>query len=190
MNESLSVDEMIDRRIAQRLKALRLARDWSLDDLALQSGVSRASLSRLEKAEVSATAQVMGRLCAAFGLTLTGLMAMVEDGFPPLVRGPEQLAWRDPETGFTRRAVSPPAQALRGEVLFCELEAAVRIAYDRPPRPGLEHHLVMTGGELALTVDGVRHDLKAGDCLRYQLRGASLFETPDHAGANYYLFMV
>jgi transcriptional regulator with XRE-family HTH domain len=180
----------IDARIAQRIRALRAERGWRLDELAERSGVSRASLSRLENGEVSPTAQVLGRLCAAFGLTLSRLMLMVEDGFAPVVRAAEQLVWTDPDSGFRRRAVSPPARALRGEVLECELQPSTRISYERPPRPGLEHHLVMSDGELALTIEGVRHALKRGDCLRYQLNGPSLFETPPHCGARYLLFMV
>ncbi|MBL8895276.1 MAG: helix-turn-helix domain-containing protein, partial [Rhizobiales bacterium] len=36
-------DRSIDRLIAQRLKALRNERGWSLDELAKLSGVSRAT---------------------------------------------------------------------------------------------------------------------------------------------------
>ena len=32
--------------------------------------------------------------------------------------------------------------------------------------------------------------LRPGDCLRYQLAGASLFETPRDSGARYLLFIV
>ena len=55
-------DRDLDLRIAGRLKALRAERGWSLDALARRSNVSRATLSRLENAEVSATANVLGRL--------------------------------------------------------------------------------------------------------------------------------
>ncbi len=188
--ESYPDDHSIDRRLAQRLKALRIERQWSLDDLAEKSGVSRASLSRIENGEVSPTAQVMGRLCAAFALTMSRLMLMVEDGFPALVQPDQQPLWTDPETGFRRLSVSPPALGLKGEVIRCALRPGTTIAYDNPPRAGLEHHLVMIDGELLLTVDGRRHALKAGDCLRYQLAGASRFETPAAAGASYYLFIV
>ena len=41
-------EESIDQRIAGRLKSLRNERGWSLDELARLSGVSRATLSRLE----------------------------------------------------------------------------------------------------------------------------------------------
>lgn len=185
----LSTTDM-DDRIARRLKALRAERGWSLDDLARESGVSRASLSRLEKAEVSPTASVLGRLCAAYGLPLSRLMRMVEDSFQPVVRHDAQLVWTDASVGFERRSVSPPARTLAGEVLECTLAAGARIAYDRPPRPGLEHHIVVLEGRLTITVDGVAHALGPGDCLRYQLAGATVFETAPSCGARYHLFLV
>ena len=183
-------DAGVDRRIARRLKALRGERGWSLDALAKRSGVSRATLSRLENAEVSATASVLGKLCAAYGLTLSRLMHMVEDGFAPLVRRVAQSVWTDPETGFRRRPVSPPAQGLAGEALEGTLDPGTRLAYDAPPRPGLEHHLVMLEGRLGVTVGGRTYDLQPGDCLRYQLFGPSAFATPGDCGARYLMFTV
>lgn len=189
--ENPPTDELsIDRRIAQRLRALRGERGWSLDELARRSGVSRATLSRLENAEVSPTASVLGKLCAAYGLTMSRLMHLVEGDFRALVRRDAQPVWLDPEIGFRRRSVSPPSQTLAGEALECELQPGTRIAYDEPPRPGLEHHLLLLDGALSITVAGTTHDLRPGDCLRYQLFGPSVFATPADSGARYVLFMV
>ena len=190
MEYPLTDDTSIDRRIARRLKHLRTERGWSLDDLAKRSTVSRATLSRLENAEVSPTASVLGKLCAAHGLTMSRLMHMVEGGFQPLLSRNAQALWTDPETGLKRRAVSPPAETLAGEALECELQPGTRIAYDAPPRPGLEHHLVLMEGELEGSVDGQTHALRQGGCLRDQLFGASAFRTPDHTGARYIIFIV
>lgn len=190
MRNSKIESDNIDRRLAVRLRALRAERGWSLDELAKRSGVSRATLSRLEKAEVSPTAQVLGRLGAAYGLTMSRLMHLVEGDFQPVIRAAAQEVWTDPETGFRRRSLSPPAQALAGECLQGDLPAGQCIAYDAPPRPGLEHHLVMLDGRLTVTVDGQVHDLRPGDCLRYQLYGASRFETPEDGGARYILFIM
>lgn len=190
MENSTQPDVELDRRIAGRLKALRQERGWSLDELAGRAGVSRATLSRLENADVSATASVLGKLCAAYGLTMSRLMLMVEDDFVPLVPESAQALWIDDSAGFRRRSVSPPAQQLAGEVLACELGAGASITYERSPRPGLEHHLLMLEGELAITVDGHAYSLHPGDCLRYQLFGASAFATPPHSGARYLLFIV
>jgi transcriptional regulator with XRE-family HTH domain len=180
----------IDRRIAQRLKSLRAERGWSLDELAGRSDVSRATLSRLENADVSPTASVLGKLAAAYGLTISRLMHLVEDDFAPLIRRDAQPVWSDSGIGFIRRSISPPAQTLSAEVLECALEPGTRITYEAPPRRGLEHHLVMIEGRLDITVDGQSHALQPGDCLRYQLFGASAFATPANTGAKYILVMV
>ncbi len=180
----------LDVQLAERLQGLRKEREWSLEELARRSGVSRASLSRLENAETSATAVVLGQLCAAYGLTLSRLMHMVEGGFSPVVRRKDQQVWEDPETGFRRRVVSPPAGALAGEALEGELPAKSHISYDASPRPGLEHHIVVMSGRLEVTIENVAHDLGPGDCLRYQLRGPSAFTTGPRSGARYMLFMV
>lgn len=183
-------ESTIDRRIAQRLRSLRAERDWSLDELARRTEVSRATLSRLENAEVSPTASVLGKLAAAYGLTISRLMHMVEDDFAPLIRRDAQPLWIDPDLGFRRRSVSPPAQTLRGEVLECELQPGTRITYDHPPRVGLEHHLLLTDGQLEISIEGQTYDLRPGDCLRYQLYGASAFATPRRSGAKYVLVVL
>ncbi|MBA5777767.1 helix-turn-helix transcriptional regulator [Stappia sp. F7233] len=190
METAIAHEPDMDRRIAERLKSLRAERGWSLDELARRSTVSRATLSRLENAEVSPTAQVLGRLCAAFGLPLSRLMLMVEQDFDAVVRRDAQPIWRDPENGFVRRSVSPPSRELTGEVIECQLAAGVRIHYPVPPRHGLEHHLCLLEGELRVSVSGHPHDLRPGDCLRYRLSGESLFETPSETGARYLLFIL
>ncbi len=180
----------LSKRLAGRLKELRVGRGWSLDQLATHSGVSRATLSRMEKAEVSPTAEGLGRLCAAYELPMSRLMMMVEDSFAPKVPFANQVEWEDPDTGFNRRSVSPPAGGLSGEVLECHLPSGQRIAYGTPSRSGLEHHLVMLDGALNLTVDGVTHALSGGDCLRYHLSGATTFETGPTRGARYLMVLI
>jgi transcriptional regulator with XRE-family HTH domain len=188
--ENADADDLTDRRIAERLKALRAEHGWSLDELAGLCQVSRATLSRLENAEVSPTTHVLGKLCTAYGMPISRLMQMVEVDFAPLMRRGAQPVWRDPSIGFRRRSVSPPARSLAGEALECELDPDTRITYERPPRPGLEHHLILVEGRLQLTINGATHDLQPGDCLRYQLTGTSVFVTPADTGARYFLFIV
>ncbi len=177
-------------RLADRLKELRQSRGWSLDQLAAQSGLSRATLSRLEKAEVSPSAESLGRLCAAHDLPVSRLLMMVEESFTPKVPFERQPEWQDPESGYTRRSVSPPAPGLSGEVLECHLPPGAVISYDMPPKQGQEHHLVLLDGALTLTVDETPHHLSAGDCLRYHLSGPTRFETGQARGARYILVLI
>lgn len=174
--------------LAEHLRTLRTDRGLTLQELAAGSGVSRATLSRIENGEVSPTAETLGRLASAFALPLSQLLAPLEADFPPLVRHADQSVWQDRGHGFTRRALSPPSGQLKLEMIECAIEPRQHIAYDRPAFPGHEHHLVLLSGALALIVDGVRHELAPGDCLRYRLRGASSFETGDQP-ARYIIAM-
>jgi transcriptional regulator with XRE-family HTH domain len=163
--------------LAEHLRTLRVERGLTLQALAAKSDISRATLSRVENGDVSPTAETLGRLASALTLPISQLLAPMESGFPALVRRAEQSVWLDPNTGFSRRAVSPPSGQLTLEMIECTIEPHQRIVYGRPAVSGHEHHLVMLSGALSLTIDSVRHELLPGDCLRYRLRGSSCFET-------------
>jgi transcriptional regulator with XRE-family HTH domain len=187
--ENAGIDQDLDQLIAQRLKSLRSDRGWSLDELAKRSGISRATLSRLENADVSPTASVLGKLCAAYGMTMSRLIRMVEESYAPVIRRGQQMLWIDPESGYRRHSISPPAQSLAGEVLHCELPPHTRIDYEDAPRPGLEHHLVLVDGQLDMTIGSDHYALDTGDCLRFQLFGSSSYQAGAD-GAAYFLFLV
>ena len=178
-----------DMRLAERLRTLRQARRWSLDELSAHSGVSRASLSRIENGEVSPTASVLGRLAGAHRTTVSRLLADIEADAPALVRRAEQPEWIDPDTGFRRRSISPPSLEFDCELVCCELPPGAAIDYPLPPRLGLEHHLYLIDGALELTIEGAVHRLRAGDCLRYKLMGASRFVATGRRPARYILVL-
>lgn len=177
--------EQFEAKLVARLAALREERGWSLDALAQASGISRATLSRLERGESSPTAALLGKLCAAYGMPMSRLIAAVEEGGPQLVKAADQAVWTDPASGFTRRMVSPPAQGLRGELVEGRLPAGAVIDYERPPQAGLEQHIWLLDGLLDYTLDGATWRLEPGDCLRFRLVGATRFSCPGTTGAHY-----
>lgn len=186
----MAMPETLTTRLALQLKSLRHASGWSLDQLASKSGISRATLSRLEQAKVSPTAEVLGKLCTSYALPLSRLMTMVEDSFDVLVPFDEQSESEDSQTGFVRRTVSPSAGSLLGEILECHLPPDTSIIDGRTTRPSQEHHLVLLDGALEVTVEGESYDLTAGDCLRYHLSGSSQFATKKERGARYLLVLI
>ncbi len=185
-----TVDQDVERRIAQRLAQLRAEHAWSLDALAERTGISRATLSRLERGELSPTAAMLGRLCAAYGWTLSRLMADAESPPPDLVPADGQAEWTDPESGYRRRMVSPPGPGLRGELVEVRLPADASVSFETSPIAGLEHHLWMLDGALTVTVDGTDVQLRAGDCLRYLLAGPTRFQATGKKDARYLVAIV
>jgi transcriptional regulator with XRE-family HTH domain len=176
----------LESAIGERLRLLRTARNQTLDDLANASGVSRAMISRIERGEASPTAQLLSRLCAALDLTLSAFFAFSQGDGEPLSRREKQTVWRDPETGYQRRAVSPPNTASRVEVIDVEFPPGARIAY--PPetaKAGMTQHVWLFSGTLRMTIAGTVHDLAPGDCLYMSITEGHVFENPGTEPAHY-----
>lgn len=176
--------------LAKRLGDLRKARNWSLDDLAEKTEISRATLSRIERGGTSPTAAALGQFAKAFGLSMAELFGVGPASHEAKVRRGEQLVWEDPETGFQRRSVSPAISGFRGSVIEGTLPAGATISYSVPPLPDLEHHLVLLQGCLAVTLGDQRHDLEVGDCMRFRLNTPNAYHAPGPDPARYLLTVI
>ena len=153
-------------RLAQRLRLERDSRGWSLADLAERSGVSKATISKIERAEVSPTSVVLVRLASAFDLTLAGLLLRAEGQPNRLSRVAEQPVWRDPETGYLRRQVfSRPDHPI--EIVRVEMPAKKRVTLPASSYAHIRQILWVLSGALVITEAGVRHELGTGDCLGF-----------------------
>ncbi|WP_123968830.1 helix-turn-helix domain-containing protein [Streptomyces sp. TLI_185] len=180
----------VDARLGARLAELRAERGWSLGELAERSGVSRSTLSRAERAEISPTASLLNRLCGVYGRTMSQLLSEVEAEPALLVPAAEQQVWEDRASGFVRRSVSPPHPGLRGELVEGRLTAGADIAYDRPPVPGLEQHIWVLEGALRVTSQEKEHHLGTGDCLRLRVWGPTRFRCTGPDDVRYVLAVV
>lgn len=176
-----------DRALARRLAALRREAGLTLDVVEERSGVSRATLSRIERGETSPTAHVLGRLCTAYKVTMSELLLSIEEGGPRCMPRSQATQWRDPETGFSRAAISPPAKGYSIELVWAELPPRTSVHYDEPPMHGMEQHVVLFEGELRLTLGEDQYHLRRDDCLRTKLYTPVSFFNPGRSTARYLL---
>jgi quercetin dioxygenase-like cupin family protein len=137
---------------------------------------------------------LLGRLSAAFGLTLSQLFARMEEqpartsGL--VARAADQPVWRDPETGFVRRSLSPPDFGHSGraplELVWGELPPGGSISYQSASRAFIaDQQLVVIGGTLSITVGATEHTLEAGDCLWFGPPTDVTFHNPAVARCRY-----
>jgi transcriptional regulator with XRE-family HTH domain len=153
-------------QIARRVRFEREMRGWSLADLAERSGVSKATISKIEREEVSPTAVVLVRLAGAFDLTLAGLLLRAEGEGKRLSRAAEQPHWRDPETGYLRKQVfCRPDHPL--EIVQVELPAGKRLLLPASSYAHIRQSIWVQAGDLVIVEGGERHLLGAGDCLGF-----------------------
>lgn len=159
-----TISNDFDHCLGERVRAEREMRGWSLSDLATQSGVSRAMIHKIERGESSPTASLLGKLCGALQLTVSSLIARAEAGGQRLARRAEQQVWTDPETGYTRRHVSPAAGS-PVDIVEVDLPAGAHVAYPASSFVFLRQYIWVTEGTLVFIEGDIRHELNAGDCL-------------------------
>jgi transcriptional regulator with XRE-family HTH domain len=152
------------QRLAHTLRDERESRGWSVAELAGRSGVSRAMISRVERAEASPTAGLLGKLSGAFGLTMSHLIARSEDAERSLLRCDEQPIWQDPASGYTRRAISPAAGAPL-ELVEVELPAGADVSFPASAYAFVRQQIWAIDGTLTLITANTTIELAPGDCL-------------------------
>jgi transcriptional regulator with XRE-family HTH domain len=176
----------VELAIGDRLKALRTAAGLTLEQLADLSGVSRAMISRIERAETSPTAALLARLCEGLGLSLSAFFAPDEPSSSPLSRREEQRLWRDPATGYLRRSVSPPGMPSPVDIVEVEFPPGARVSF--PPREEsrtMTQHVWLFEGVLDMVLPQETYRLETGDCLFMDLGDAFEFHNPSDRPARY-----
>ncbi|MCP3705900.1 XRE family transcriptional regulator [Paraburkholderia sp. CNPSo 3274] len=175
--------------ISTRVRIERESRGWSLADMAERSGVSRAMISKIERGEASPTATVLGRLSGAFGLQLSMLLALAEQTGERLSRAAGQQIWQDPETGYTRRAVSPRNGGML-DLVEIELPGGVRVAYPASAFTFQHQQIWVRSGTLVFEEGEQVHTLEAGDCLQLGPPADCAFFNPGKGPCVYVVALV
>lgn len=153
-------------RIGERVRTERASRGWSLAELAERSGVSKAMLSKIERDEASPTAELLVRIAAAFGMTLSSLIALAEmSAGGQLLRAEDQRRWTDPATGYVRRHISP-ASPEGLELIHVRLPPGEAVNFPASVYGRSDEMIWVLSGRLKFTDGDTTHDMLAGDCYR------------------------
>ncbi|MGQ5637574.1 MULTISPECIES: helix-turn-helix domain-containing protein [unclassified Streptomyces] len=176
-------------RIAARVRTERERRRWTLAQLADVSGVSQAMISRVERGESSPTAVVLGKLSAAFQLSVASLLALAEEapddarGAAGVRRGTDAAEWRDPGTGFRRRQITGPH--FPAEVAEIRLPAGARVPYPAAAFAFVRQVVWVLDGHLTFHDGDTVHELDAGDTLELGEPAERVFANTTGAECRY-----
>lgn len=178
--------ENINSRIAARVRALRAERGLSLDALAAASSVSRSMISLIERGESSATAVVLDKIATGLGVPLAALFDDPAAPPDPLWRRGQQTPWRDPQSDYLRRNVSPPGFPSPIQIVEVILPPRARVAYETGARDAHIHQQIwVQEGAIEVTVGENGYRLAAGDCLAMKLDRPTAFRNPTRSPARY-----
>ncbi|MFT3926932.1 MAG: XRE family transcriptional regulator [Myxococcales bacterium] len=163
--DDLGAAEM-NRRVSEALKRMRKARNLSLDQLAIKSGVSRAALSQIEGARTNPTLSVLWKIAAGLEVPFQELLEMPEETNAKLLRSNDAVALRSADGRMESRLLSPGGAA-PGVELY-ELRLAPKAVHKSDPHgKGTTETVVVLKGTLRILVDASEYELLAGDTLYF-----------------------
>jgi len=181
-------DQTPEALISRRVREERSKRGWTLVQLAERAKVSRAMISKIERAESSPTAALLARLADAMQLSLTSLMSDRPPSRPALRRVHDQPHWRDPSTGYVRRLVSPAGDDGDTEVVAIDLPVGMTVSFEAD-NVRTDEQVVLLQGQLRLEVGESSFDLAPGDCARIAVDQRHTFCNIGTSPARYLVVM-
>jgi transcriptional regulator with XRE-family HTH domain len=181
----------VNTRIAARVRHLRAGRGMSLDALASKCDVSRSMLSLIERGEASPTAVVLEKVATGLGVALATLFEDSAAPVSPVSRRAGRTTWRDPQSGYLRRNISPPNFPSPMQLVEVVVPAGARVAYETGARePAVHQQIWVQEGCIEVTVGALTHRLAEDDCLAMQLDAPVVFRNRTRKPARYIVTIV
>lgn len=158
--------EQLTAAVAARVRGLRAARGWSLDELAGRSGVSKGMLVQVEAARTNPSLGTLCRISDAFGVTMSLLLEPPTDRAVHLARVADapQL-WSGP-AGGSGRLLGGVGDANVAELWTWQLSAG-EVHGSPDHAPGTRELIHVLSGELTVIVDGTPYVVPAGHTIDY-----------------------
>lgn len=180
----------INQHLSQRIKEIRLARGYTLNELANRSQVSRAMISMIERSATNPTAVVLEKLAVALDITLVSLFNIQTKNLhkEPCARYSEQPVWTDPESGYKRRILSPVDIESPVQLIEVDFPAFARVTFETPIRNLIHKQQIwIINGCITILIADRTFHLNSGDCLAIDLDGPIIFNNPHPTNARYIL---
>ena len=175
----------INIRIAARVRELRSHLGISLEELSERCGVSRSMISLIERGESSPTAVVLEKLAAGLGVPLATLFDDRARPASPLSRRNDRTTWRDPESGYLRRNISPANFPSSIHLVEVTLPPGARVAYESGSLQHIDQQVWVQDGQIEVTVGETTHRLAEDDCLAMRLGQPIAFANRRRKPARY-----
>ena len=176
----------INSRIASRVRTLRADLGLTLDALAAKCDVSRSMISLIERGESSPTAVVLEKIATGLGVPLATLFDDVSVPASPVSRRDDRMLWRDPQSGYVRRNISPANFPSPIQIVEVVLPAGASVAYETGAREASIHQQIwVQEGCIEVTLGSVTYRISEDDCLAMQLNQPTSFRNPAGVPAQY-----
>jgi quercetin dioxygenase-like cupin family protein len=104
----------------------------------------------------------------------------------PVSRHADRVSWRDPQSGYVRRNISPANFPSQIQIVEVDLPAGACVAYETGAREeSIDQQIWVQEGRVEVTVGNETHRLSENDCLAMQLNEPVAFRNRSRKVARY-----
>jgi len=169
------------------LKKWRLSKQLTLQQLADQSGVSRAAISKIERGDSGASSSVVGKLSEALDVSISQLMGGQMRDKVVHIAAEKQPVFTEKRTGFERQSLSPLYLGKGVDFVLNRLPGRAKTGPFPSHRAGVEEHLHVAKGRLKVVLEDKQYIMETGDFLYYRADQTHLFENLGDEVCEYYI---
>jgi transcriptional regulator with XRE-family HTH domain len=158
----------------------------TLDALAAKCDVSRSMLSLIERGESSPTAVVLEKIATGLGVPLATLFDDVSASANPVSRRADRTPWRDPQSGYVRRSISPANFPSPIQIVEVVLPPDASVAYETGARDlSIHQQIWVQEGSIEVTLGSATYRLAEDDCFAMQLNEPMAYRNRTRKPARY-----
>ncbi|WP_088103566.1 helix-turn-helix domain-containing protein [Halalkalibacter urbisdiaboli] len=157
--------EQLSQMIGEKLKQLRFERNWSLDQLAKQTGVSKPMLGQIERGESNPTVSTLWKIAKGLNVSFT---AFLEEEKPNVTvvdrRNIEPITEEQESFKVYPLFLKPFNKPF--EIFSVQLEPGCE-HHSEPHTRGVEEYIVVEEGELTLYINEQSYTLEKGQAIHF-----------------------
>ena len=174
-------EDSLTRAVGINLRRLRAARDWSMDELAARSLVSKAMLHQIEMGKSVPTIAVVWRIADGLKVPFSELLTQPASTSDVVLKRDSAKLLTNADGTFFSRALFPfDGPARTAECYEIRIKSG-GIEKAAPHAHGTIEHFTVVQGQVEVEVGGVIHRLTAGDCLVFAADRPHVYR---HAGPS------
>jgi transcriptional regulator with XRE-family HTH domain len=158
--------EAVAAAVARNTRRLRTARGWSLDQLAMRSGVSKGMLVHLEQARTNPSLGTLCKVAETLGVSLAGLVELHDAPTVRVVQPDEVVRLWASDAGSAGDLLVGSDEREHLELWHWTL-APGDAHGSEAHAPGTREMVHVVAGALTLEVDGTAHAVPAGGAAMY-----------------------
>jgi mannose-6-phosphate isomerase-like protein (cupin superfamily) len=144
-------------------------------------------ISKIERGDAVPTTSVLGKLAEALNVSISQLVGGQAVCTTVIVRESDQPEYREPQSGFTRRSLSPLYHGRGVDFVRNTLPVGQSTGPFPSHRSGVEEHLFVQSGEMEITVGDETYSLNSGDFLFYPADQEHTFHNAGQVEAVFFI---